>query len=509
MYPSQAEWCAGTGWRTGESTLFLARFSAMPGPLLVARAVQVLLEEFSSVGSPVGQGAHIHWPRAQVPGLARWRRARLASRHSRQGAHRSPRVWCLVSGVLGSVRPAVVGDLARSACWKWLPLIADTRAYRYLPDSAATRGMEGVEGPPPPARPPHIRPHPSALTGAPPQLRCPASGLACWRRAGPEGLRSSPRQAASAAQRSTARTAAHRITSASHPITVHGPPVARITPAPHSASARQPVQHAPPLDCIASRGLLQPHGGRALARAGHRMRRGQMPTLTTEAPRPRWGVASRRRVASVMDGTALSWPPTVAVRVPPNLLGPQVWRPAIVAGTAARRLETRSPRRRRRWQRGQHWQQRPPARCGARPSRLSQPPTGHLPDLLATPPPRPAQPLTSLPSFWPAPSHFPTLCLFFLLPSPSLRAPPFSANPTPSLPSFWLPPQNLSPPSLCSSKTTTSHLLSSSSLLPLPSHQLHKRTSQRLNIASKPSSSSPAPSGTDTQTRRGHPEPLT
>jgi len=109
--------------------------SQMPGPLLVARAVQVLLEEFSSVGSPVGQGAHIHWPRAQVPGLARWRRARLASRHSRQGAHRSPRVWCLVSGVLGSVRPAVVGDLARSACWKWLPLIADTRAYRYLPDS--------------------------------------------------------------------------------------------------------------------------------------------------------------------------------------------------------------------------------------------------------------------------------------------------------------------------------------------------------------------------------------
>ncbi|PWI68304.1 hypothetical protein PCL_02073 [Purpureocillium lilacinum] len=430
MYPSQAEWCAGTGWRTGESTLFLARFSAMPGPLLVARAVQVLLEEFSSVGSPVGQGAHIHWPRAQVPGLARWRRARLASRHSRQGAYRSPRVWCLVSGVLGSVRPAVVvGDLARSACWKWLPLIADTRAYRYLPDSVRkhsavrswpprwcppthtrystsgmpmpsrtpchavparqtgrhpTRGMEGVEGPPPPARPPHIRPHPSALTGAPPQLRCPASGLACWRRAGPEGLRSSPRQAASAAQRSTARTAAHRITSASHPITVHGPPVARITPAPHSASARQPVQHAPPLDCIASRGLLQPHGGRALARAGHRMRRGQMPTLTTEAPRPRWGVASRRRVASVMDGTALSWPPTVAVRVPPNLLGSQVWRPAIVAGTAARRLETRSPRRRRRWQRGQHWQQRPPARCGARPSRLSQPPTGHLPDLLAT-----------------------------------------------------------------------------------------------------------------------------
>ncbi|KAL3965321.1 hypothetical protein ACCO45_002325 [Purpureocillium lilacinum] len=143
MYPSQAEWCAGTGWRTGESTLFLARFSAMPGPLLVARAVQVLLEEFSSVGSPVGQGAHIHWPRAQVPGLARWRRARLASRHSRQGAHRSPRVWCLVSGVLGSVRPAVVGDLARSACWKWLPLIADTRAYRYLPDSASLgRGQQ-------------------------------------------------------------------------------------------------------------------------------------------------------------------------------------------------------------------------------------------------------------------------------------------------------------------------------------------------------------------------------
>ena len=145
-------------------------------------------------------------------------------------------------------------------------------------------------------------------------------------------------------------------------------------------------------------------------------------------------------------------------------------------------------------------------RCPSKPS-LSA--TYWAPPRPASDPPRPAQPLTSLPSFWPAPSHFPTLCLFFLLPSPSLRAPPFSANPTPSLPSFWLPPQNLSPPSLCSSKTTTSHLLSSSSLLPLPSHQLHKRTSQRLNIASKPSSSSPAPSGTDTQTRRGHPEPLT